>query len=114
MACPLPGEVAKEVDTLAGYVVTRTGRVPVRGELVPGPGPFELEILDADPRRLKRMRIYRNLDKTNGSKQAPARRADIAAPSASVTISAPDSVANRTEAARLPPGAAAEKSARRP
>ena len=32
------GEVAKEVDTLAGYVATRIGRVPVRGELVPGPG----------------------------------------------------------------------------
>ncbi len=31
------GEVAKEVDTLAGYVATRIGRVPVRGELVPGP-----------------------------------------------------------------------------
>ena len=108
------GEVAKEVDTLAGYVVTRTGRVPVRGELVPGPGPFELEILDADPRRLKRMRIYRNLDKTNGSKQLSARRPDIATPSASVTISAPDSVPNRTEAARLPPGAMTEKSARRP
>ena len=42
------GDIAKEVDTLAGYVVTRTGRVPVRGELVPGPGPFELEILDAE------------------------------------------------------------------
>ena len=108
------GEVAKEVDTLAGYVVTRTGRVPVRGELVPGPGPFELEILDADPRRLKRMRIYRNLDKTNGSKQASARRADTATPSASVTMSVPDAVPNRTEPARLPPGAAAEKSARRP
>src|SRR6516225_4982018 len=108
------GEIAKEVDTLAGYVVTRTGRVPVRGELVPGPGPFELEILDADPRRLKRVRIYRNLDKTNGSKQLSARRPDIATPSASVTISAPDSVPNRTEAARLPPGAMTEKSARRP
>jgi CBS domain containing-hemolysin-like protein len=60
------GELAKEVDTLAGYVVSRLGRVPVRGELVPGPGPFELEILDADPRRLKKLRIYRSLDKQNG------------------------------------------------
>ena len=57
------GEVAKEVDTLAGYVATRIGRVPVRGELVPGPGPFELEILDADPRRVKKLRIYRGLDR---------------------------------------------------
>jgi CBS domain containing-hemolysin-like protein len=62
-------EVAKEVDTLAGYVVTRTGRVPVRGELVPGPGPFEVEILDADPRRLKRVRIYRGVDRMNGKER---------------------------------------------
>ena len=60
------GEVAKEVDTLAGYVATRIGRLPVRGELVPGPGPFELEVLDADPRRVKKLRIYRSLDRQNG------------------------------------------------
>jgi CBS domain containing-hemolysin-like protein len=59
-------EVAREVDTLAGYVATRIGRVPVRGEVVPGPGPFELEILDADPRRVKKLRIYRGLDRHNG------------------------------------------------
>jgi hypothetical protein len=34
--------------------------VPVRGELVPGPGSFEIEVLDADPRRVKRVRIYRS------------------------------------------------------
>ena len=45
------GEVAKEVDTLAGYIATRIGRVPVRGELVPGPAGFEIEVLDSDPRR---------------------------------------------------------------
>ena len=60
------GEVAQEVDTLAGYVATRIGRVPVRGELVPGPGPFELEILDADPRRVKKLKIYRSLHRQNG------------------------------------------------
>ena len=53
------GEIANEVDTLGGYIVTRIGRVPVRGELVPGPGPFEIEVLDADPRRVKKLKIYR-------------------------------------------------------
>ena len=53
------GEVVKEVDTLGGYLVTQAGRVPVRGELVPGPGSFEIEVLDADPRRVKRVRIHR-------------------------------------------------------
>jgi CBS domain containing-hemolysin-like protein len=53
------GDLVNEVDTLGGYLVTRVGRVPVRGELVPGPGPFEIEVMDADPRRVKRVRIYR-------------------------------------------------------
>jgi CBS domain containing-hemolysin-like protein len=53
------GDATEEVDTVGGYIVTLIGRVPVRGELVPGPGPFEIEILDADPRRVKRVRIYR-------------------------------------------------------
>ncbi|HEY1981587.1 MAG TPA: hemolysin family protein [Xanthobacteraceae bacterium] len=52
------GEAAKEADTLGGYLVIRAGHVPVRGELVPGPEPFEAEVLDADPRRVKRVRIY--------------------------------------------------------
>ena len=54
------GEATEEVNTLGGYLATRIGRVPVRGELVPGPGPFEIEVLDADPRRVKRLRIYRS------------------------------------------------------
>jgi CBS domain containing-hemolysin-like protein len=54
------GDVADEVDTLAGYVMTRVGRLPSRGEVVPGPGDFEIEVLDADPRRLKRVRITRS------------------------------------------------------
>ncbi len=52
-------EEAAEVDTLAGYIMTRVGRLPTRGEVVPGPGDFEIEVLDADPRRLKRVRITR-------------------------------------------------------
>jgi CBS domain containing-hemolysin-like protein len=68
------GDVAKEVDTLAGYVATRIGRVPVRGELVPGPGPFELEILDADPRRVKKLKIYRGLDRQNGGRPVARRQ----------------------------------------
>ncbi|HUI12283.1 MAG TPA: hemolysin family protein [Xanthobacteraceae bacterium] len=57
------GEVAHEVDTLGGYLVTKAGHVPVRGELVPGPEPFEAEVLDADPRRVKRARIYLRKDR---------------------------------------------------
>jgi CBS domain containing-hemolysin-like protein len=53
------GDAAEEVDTLGGYLVTRAGRLPLRGELIPGPGLFEFEVLDADPRRVKRVRIRR-------------------------------------------------------
>ncbi|MCZ7661369.1 MAG: hemolysin family protein [Xanthobacteraceae bacterium] len=51
------GDVADEVDTLGGYLVTRVGRLPARGEVVQGPNGFEIEVLDADPRRIKRVRI---------------------------------------------------------
>ncbi|MFL9823875.1 hemolysin family protein [Rhodoplanes sp. SY1] len=54
------GDAAEEVDTIGGYLVTRVGRVPVRGEIVPGPEPFEIEVLDADPRRVKRVKITRS------------------------------------------------------
>jgi CBS domain containing-hemolysin-like protein len=57
------GEAAHEVDTLGGYLVMRAGHVPVRGELVPGPAAFEAEVLDADPRRVKRVKIYRSKDR---------------------------------------------------
>jgi CBS domain containing-hemolysin-like protein len=66
------GEAAQEVDTLGGYLVTQIGRVPVRGELVPGPGAFELEVLDADPRRVKKLRIAHSREARgrNGSARA--------------------------------------------
>jgi Mg2+/Co2+ transporter CorC len=71
------GEIANEVDTLAGYIATRIGRVPVRGELVPGPGPFEIEVLDADPRRVKKLKIYLSADRRNGHRgESPRRPAD--------------------------------------
>ena len=57
------GDVAEEVDTLGGYLVIKAGHVPVRGELVPGPEPFEAEVLDADPRRVKRAKIYLRKDR---------------------------------------------------
>jgi CBS domain containing-hemolysin-like protein len=57
------GEALNNVDTLAGYLVSQVGRVPVRGELVPGPSGFEFEVLDADPRRVKKVRIHRGKSK---------------------------------------------------
>jgi hemolysin (HlyC) family protein len=59
-------EEAKEVDTLAGYIAARIGRVPLRGEIIPGPGRFELEVLDADPRRVKKLKIFLSFDRRPG------------------------------------------------
>jgi CBS domain containing-hemolysin-like protein len=72
------GNIADEVDTLAGYVMTRVGRLPSRGEVVPGPGDFEIEVLDADPRRLKKVRITRS--KSRLERRARLARRDAAAP----------------------------------
>src|SRR5579863_4525833 len=66
------GGAAQEVDTLGGYLVMRAGHVPVRGELVPGPGVFEAEVLDADPRRVKRVKIYHRKDRRPGTPHEPA------------------------------------------
>src|SRR5262249_20636853 len=68
------GDATAEGDTVGGHIVTLMGRVPVRGELVPGPGAFEIEILDADPRRVKRVRIYRRKPAPRVAERAPSRR----------------------------------------
>ena len=47
----------EEIDTLGGIVFLRTGRVPARGEIVPHESGAEFEVIDADPRRIKRLRI---------------------------------------------------------
>ncbi|MEO5620858.1 MAG: hemolysin family protein [Cypionkella sp.] len=51
------GEDDEDIDTLGGLVFLRTGRVPVRGEIVPHESGAEFEVLDADPRRIKRLRV---------------------------------------------------------
>jgi CBS domain containing-hemolysin-like protein len=51
-------EEAEDADTIGGLVAAIAGRVPARGEIVAGPQGFEFEVLDADPRRLKRIKIH--------------------------------------------------------
>ena len=51
------GEEDEEIDTLGGLVFLRIGRVPARGEVVDHESGAEIEIVDADPRRIKRLRI---------------------------------------------------------
>ncbi len=47
----------EEIDTLGGLVFMLSGRVPARGEVVPHPDGPEFEVIDADPRRIKRLRV---------------------------------------------------------
>lgn len=48
-----------EFDTAAGLAVALAGRLPQRGEILRHPAGFDVEIMDADPRRVKRIRIRR-------------------------------------------------------
>ena len=51
-------EVADDIDTLGGLIVTLAGRVPALGEMVKGPDGLSFEILDSDQRRVKRLTIH--------------------------------------------------------
>ncbi len=58
VAGPLVPEGMEEgVTTIGGLVVALAGRVPARGEIVQHPLGFDFEVLDADPRRIKRVRL---------------------------------------------------------
>jgi CBS domain containing-hemolysin-like protein len=52
-----PDGADEEIDTLGGLVVSLLGRVPQRGEIIPHPSGFEFEVLESDPRRVKRLRL---------------------------------------------------------
>ncbi len=52
-----PHDLEEEIDTVGGLVVAIAGRVPRRGEVISHPSGYELEVIDADPRRVKRVRI---------------------------------------------------------
>jgi CBS domain containing-hemolysin-like protein len=51
-------EQEEDIDTLGGLVFSIAGRIPARGELVRHPSGIEFEVLEADPRRIKKLRIH--------------------------------------------------------
>ena len=69
-------EQAEEIDTLAGLVFSLVGRVPQRGEILVHPAGVEFEVLDADPRRLKRLRIRPTKAKEDAVAPAVAAKAE--------------------------------------
>ncbi|SOC83775.1 CBS domain-containing protein [Ensifer adhaerens] len=52
-------EQLEDVDTLGGLIFSSLGRIPVRGEVVQALPGFEFHVLEADPRRIKKVRITR-------------------------------------------------------
>jgi magnesium and cobalt transporter len=55
----------EEIDTLGGLVTMLAGHLPARGEVIVHPDGPEFEVVDADPRRIKRLRV-RIAAKKNG------------------------------------------------
>jgi len=50
----------EDIETLGGLVFMLAGRVPARGEMIRHPEGPEFEVVEADPRRIKRLRVYVN------------------------------------------------------
>lgn len=53
----------EEIDTMGGLVFMMTGRVPVRGEVISHPSGYDFEVIEADPRRIKKLRVSQKLQK---------------------------------------------------
>jgi CBS domain containing-hemolysin-like protein len=86
------GGVTEEVDTLGGFLAALAGRVPVRGEILRGPDHFEIEILDADPRRVKRLRIYQRAPQREARRRREEGSAQAASPAPESAETKPASI----------------------
>jgi magnesium and cobalt transporter len=53
----LSDDERRDVDTVGGLIFSLLGRIPERGEVVRHPSGVEFEILDVDPRRIRRLRV---------------------------------------------------------
>jgi CBS domain containing-hemolysin-like protein len=105
------GDAALEVDTIGGYLMSQAGRLPLRGELVAGPEGFEIEVLDSDPRRIKKVRIHssKNVRIERDREGRRRYRPSDAAAAAALTLapaSAPSAEPAADETAKAPQQAA--------
>jgi CBS domain containing-hemolysin-like protein len=95
-------DIADDVDTLGGLIVTLAGRVPSRGELIDGPAGLEFEVLDADPRRVKRLRIHRPAPEGRLESEIPSPLAVSPASAPATSAAAPPGPAPSAPEPRLP------------
>ncbi len=73
----VPEEHEEEIESVGGLLVSLAGRVPMRGELIAHPTGLEFEVLDSDPRRVKRVRIA-GVDRLTKSAEDPSPAAEVA------------------------------------
>jgi len=66
----------EDIDTLGGLVFAIVGRVPTRGEIIRHASGLEFEILEADPRRVKRLKILRPRTATSKPSNESAEKSD--------------------------------------
>jgi hypothetical protein len=71
----------------------------VRGELVAGPGLYEIEVLDADPRRVKRVRIYKLKERRERPRERSRATADMVA-AAAPPANAPEAASTEPKSRR--------------
>lgn len=76
-----------DVDTLGGLIFSALGRIPVRGEVVQAVPGFEFHILEADPRRIKRVRVVRK--RTLARRRHVKGEPEYIPPEANITPAAP-------------------------
>lgn len=50
----------EDIDTLGGLAFMLSGHIPARGEVLKHPGGYDFEIVEADPRRIKRLRVRKS------------------------------------------------------
>jgi hemolysin (HlyC) family protein len=64
-------EQEEDIDTIGGLVFSLAGRIPARGELVRHPSGIEFEVLEADPRRIKKLRIHSTQERKETPTETP-------------------------------------------
>ena len=99
MPLPLDDESFEDVDSLGGFIFTHIGRIPVRGELITIGEGLEFEIMEADRRRIRRVKIRLKPAKKPLKRTFPlGRRTE----KISTAPSHPEPLSNENEAADSP------------
>ncbi|MDJ0938014.1 MAG: hemolysin family protein [Kiloniellales bacterium] len=82
-------EREEDIDTLGGLVATIAGRVPTRGELILHSSGVSFEVMEADPRRIKRLRVRRTPSETESADDAVPEPVSESAPETRQEAEAP-------------------------